>query len=786
MSWLPVPRWLAMLLLFSVSYGTQSLAQVSSCTATYTCPSGVNECYRLNGGGQVSTRPVPGTFASEAACTTYVINANPKGQSISCSCQGGSAGASGAATTGSTLGDALNLGANLWIIQNVKNPYTAVFAQNFTQGFLTGLFSNNNSNPEAQRQQQLAYEAFQRQQREEAERARIAEQQRIDAIYARLNRQLKLSGNTSQLALKTGGPVGDLPMKLSSGPDSGLKLKLGDTATAGYGIQGLPGIYVGGPAENSGGLELKLGDSSTPATATTQPVPPMGIPGLPGLNLSNVEPSQAAQLADAATTLTGPERSMAEDAALQAAQKNPALTAPSDDPFVTDYQKEAQGYDAAVQPQQQALQKASEAEGHVQADKAALDYASKVVQSPDATEAQKQAFQQMQSAAHSDEAAAVAAREMFEQTDIHLSIARERASGALAGLAPPPAEPGASTKKAPLANRSAPGSHAAQFPAVVASSALSPLSPSSNPQVLVTPPTGGKPYRMSVNECVASYSPTGAVPTLEGLKHQLDMDETAYERLYKTAEEQHELKAEWMSEMRKAVQDVAWGVVDHGADEMLTSSKEATAEEAKDLLPKLDATKKEVREFRAEVVKDGQVLEVVGGDPEMLANLRARTAELKAQAQPLIARSRALITEEANLKGAERTLGEFKETRDFINWITDMDGPGKIEESNPIAKSEKGDINPGLEGVKQVLKIGVDLAWHGTPMGAAIGTASTMIDLSYDLAVGYFGYEQLKQMKQNDVTYKQAQGILAARIDRLNAEIGCYQKTNLTTAEAGR
>ena len=220
--------------------------------------------------------------------------------------------------------------------------------------------------------------------------------------------------------------------------------------------------------------------------------------------------------------------------------------------------------------------------------------------------------------------------------------------------------------------------------------------------------------------------------------------------------------------------------------EMLKSSKEAAAEEAKDLLPKLDATKKEVREFRAEVVKDGQVLEVVGGDPEMLANLRARTAELKAQAQPLIARSRALITEEANLKGAERTLGEFKETRDFINWTTDMEGPGKIEESNPIAKSEKGDINPGLEGVKQVLKIGVDLAWHGTPMGAAIGTASTMIDLSYDLAVGYFGYEQLKQMKQNDATYKQAHGILAARIDRLNAEIGCYQKTSLTTAEAGR
>jgi len=65
-------------------------AQVSSCTATYTCPSGVSACYSLNGGGPVSTRPVPGTFASDAACTTYVQNANlHSGLSISCSCSGG-------------------------------------------------------------------------------------------------------------------------------------------------------------------------------------------------------------------------------------------------------------------------------------------------------------------------------------------------------------------------------------------------------------------------------------------------------------------------------------------------------------------------------------------------------------------------------------------------------------------------------------------------------------------------------------------------------------------------
>ena len=65
----------------------------------------------------------------------------------------------------------------------------------------------------------------------------------------RLNSQLKLSGSTTQLALKTDGPLQNLPMKLSSSsPDNGLKLKLGDNSTAGYGIQGLPGMYVGGSA----------------------------------------------------------------------------------------------------------------------------------------------------------------------------------------------------------------------------------------------------------------------------------------------------------------------------------------------------------------------------------------------------------------------------------------------------------------------------------------------------------------------------------------------------------
>ena len=360
-----IPAATFSLLLCALNSTPRAVAQ-GSCTVTYDCQ-GNSGCASVMG-GQVTQRTL--NYADQKACEKAASDASVGHPVpvIGCNCgDGTAANAAGAASTGSLTGDALNLGANLWIIQNVKNPYTAVFAQNFTQGFLKGLFS---SDPEAQRQQQFAYEAVQRQQQEAAERARVAEQLRIDAMFARLNSQLKLSGSTTQLALKTGGPLGDLPMKLSSsGPDTALKLKMGNASAAGYGIQGLPGIYVRWPApdtaEKSGGLKLKLGDSSTPAP--TQPAPPIGIPGLPGLNLDNVEPTQAAQLADAATTLTGPERSMVEDAALQAAHKNPALNAPSDDPFVTDYRKQAEGYDEAARQQHDALQRASEAEGHVQA-----------------------------------------------------------------------------------------------------------------------------------------------------------------------------------------------------------------------------------------------------------------------------------------------------------------------------------------------------------------------------------------------------------------------------------
>jgi hypothetical protein len=612
-------------------------------------------------------------------------------------------------------------------------------------------------------------------------------------------------------------------MKLSgSDPNSGLKLKLGDASTAGYGIQGLPGIYVGGSnpemAENSGGLKLKLGDSSIPAPATTQPVPPMGIPGLPGLNLNDVEPSQAAQLADAATALTGPERSMAEDAALQAAQKNPALTAPSDDPLVADYQKGAQVYDDAMQQQQQALQKASEAEGHVQADKAALDYASKVVQSPDATETQKQAFQQMQSAAHSDEDAAIAARQMFEHSDIHLSIVRDRASDALASLAPPPTNLGASTSRASPAAASGPGPHALASPRVVASSPVPVLSMSEKPQILASPPTGGKPYVLSVSECVASYSAKGEVPSLEELQKKLDSTMTAMGRIAKSEKTANDVHNEWIDEMRKSVQDVGLHAIDHGVNGLFDSTKEGLDQAEKALDYEAQEVTHEGQMLHAKVVEAREAMNTAKADPDRLAALQTQWDAFDAnQIKPLIARRKELTDEMAATKLWKDRVGKLNNGRDFGAWLTDMNLPCSYSENggficknfkdnNAITKVAKGGDVATADGLKQVLNYAAhhadylvkyskyvvigstaaDLAAHGTFIGQVWDATSLTIDLALDGTTLYLGNQQLQQVKQSNVQFAHAREVLSDRMDRLNAEISCYTKASPTMEEAGR
>lgn len=781
----------------------------------------MSACYSLLGGSQES-RTVPGTFATDEACTEYVKSANAhSGLSIACKCAGGgdSGAGSPAGSTGSLTGDVLNLGANLWIIKNVKNPYTAVFAQHFSQGFLTGLFGNNND-PEAQRQQQEAYDAIQRQQQEAAERARIAEQQRIDAMFARLNSQLKLNGSITELALKTNGPLGDLPMKLSSsGPDNGLQLKLGGGSGGGYGIAGLPGIYVGGPettGDASGGLKMKLGDESAQPSASPAPAPApvpatgMGIAGLPGIYLNDVKPEQALQLADAATSMNGPERGVAEDAALQAAEKNPTLNAPSDDPFVQDYQKQAKEYDGAVAENQQALQAASEAQGHVQVNQGALDYAKQHIDS-NASDQMKQAYAQMEAAAGSDEDAAVKAREMFEGTQVKLEIARDRATDSLAELAPPPVNSGASTSSA------TPGAHAAASSPTVGSSAVPVLSLSAKPQLLATPPTGGKPYVMSVSECVASFSPNNSVPTLEELQKKLESTMTAMERIAKSQENANEEHNDWIDEMRKSVQDMGLHAIDQGVDGIFDSTKEGLDQAEKVLNLEAREVTYEGQMLHQELAEAREAMNTAKADPERLAALQKRWDSFDAnQIKPLMARRKQITDEMAATELWKGRVDKFNNGRDFGAWWTDMNLPCNYSENegfhcknfndNNATKAWNGDDVARSDGLKQVLNYGAhhadylakyskylvvgstaaDLAAHATFIGEVWDATSLTIDLALDGTTLYLGNQQLQQVKQSNAQFAHAREVLSDRMDRLNATMSCYTKASPTMEEAGR
>lgn len=710
--------------------------------------------------------------------------------------KGSSNGTQPNVSTGTTEGDILNLGANLWIMQNIKNPYTAVFAQNFSQGFFTGLFANDT--PEARRQRELEAAALRQRQLEEAERARIAEQQRIDAVFARLNNQLKLSGNNSQLALKTAGTSSNLSLKLSSsGSDSGLQMKLGGDPSPGYGIQGLPGIYVGGPAsapansaDNPNGLKLKIGDSSAPDAAA--PPATAGIPGLPGIYLNNVEPAQAAQVADAAANLSGSERDLAEDAALQAAQKNPALTAPSDDPLVQDFQAHAKDYDSALQARQEALQQASEAQGHVQADQAAVEYARGQLNSSAPSPQQQEAFQKMLQAANSDEGAAMAARQMFENSDAHLSIVRENSANALAGLAQPATVPSSSPLRA-----SSPGVQVATISSPVptnpapmhAAPAAMGLNPSARPASLATPPSGGAPYVESLAACVARVaggaSGTRPTPSLEDLQKQLESERKAFDRIAKTARRANEDRNDWLKDMRKAAQDMGTNALDHGVEGLFDSTKEGLQEAEIELHSEIEATKKEAIQLRQSMLQTRQAMDAAKNDPARLAELTAQWNDLEKNGiTPLLEKRKALEGQWENYFKWERHVASFNSARDFGGWLTDMELPcqrtnGEIScknflENNPIAKSEKGDPNASLDGLKQVLKFGA----HLTPYGETWDAVSTFIDVSFDLSTEVLGYQRLQQIKQNSVQFEKAENMLGQRIERTNAEIDCYQKSH--------
>ena len=465
--------------------------------------------------------------------------------------------------TGNFQQDILTNSVNLLIVSNTKNPLVSSFMQGAASSFISSMFQNN---AEADRQRAImAQQILERQQEAERQR-RIAEQQRLDAMFARLSAALKLEGVPLTLSLKTMDSSSPDSLQLknmnSVGPD-GLRLKLSDASPTAYGLKGLPGIYVGGPGSSdstsSGSAVASAGQNSGsnpnlvngPGTGTTG----SGIPGLPGIYLDTAQPAQAPQLAQAAQTMTGPERTLAEDTAIHAAEKSSDLAGSSRDPKVQSFEQADQDYNKALEANVDAAQQLEETQRHVESDKSAVEVARAQLASITPSVEQQQKFDQMLSAAKTDEDASMLARQNFDSTQITLSASRDRAVSLLSQTAPSTANiPTPTTASPSVSSNAVQFTHSSQ---PVTAQLLRPAVEKGGP--IETPPTPKavsitKP--LGIDACLAaathSATPPASRPSVEQLREQLGIAKESLARLLETHMRENEEREDWAQDMRKS------------------------------------------------------------------------------------------------------------------------------------------------------------------------------------------------------------------------------------------
>jgi hypothetical protein len=703
--------------------------------------------------------------------------------------------------TGNFKQDMLTNSVNLMIVSKTTNPMVSSFMQGAATGFISAMFSNA---AEAQRQQQVMNAEILRRQQEQQrleEQRRIAEQLRIDAMFARLNQTLKLEGLPFNLSLKPMTTGQDLTLKgmNSSGPGD-LKLKIGDHG--GYGVQGLPGIYVGGPAGTPSGSEAVGSANPTPAATTGSESKPYGIqglpgtyvggpadasaanangmPGLPGIYLNGVQPSQAPDLAQAAQTLNGPERTLAQEAALQAAQKNPALTTPSQDPRIENFQNANQDYQQALQANASAVRDYQTAQQHVEADKSAIDVAQGQLRAIAPSVEQQQAFNQMLAAAKTDEDAAAIARRGFDSTEIHLSTSRDHAAAALAqmgSLQSPNPAPSPSISTVDLSHAAQPvtapllRSGASSGMKTTSQAGILPVSASASVAVPVAPkvPALAPRIDIDIDACLAnathSVIPVASRPTVAQLHAQLDIARESLSKLLETHLRENEDREEWAKDMKKGGLDIGYQAFDLTAKMVLGRYLAQTTEE-------FMQASQNMRRLQGALAAETSVAKQASLEAEIGVAIQQRAQAGKAMQL---------------LKQVKQGVDQGGTVRDFRGWVTDNGEP--LQTGNPIEMSKNGDPVPALDGIKQVVKITLsqksvqetlqNLAQVDAKVDPFVDRVLTagnaLIDTGYDLTVEYLGFQQLQKADQNSELFYRAAKPLQQKIQSTAGQLKCYQ-----------
>jgi hypothetical protein len=719
---------LALLVCLACGVGAVSL-WADTCSYTYHCSSA--QCASLMGGAS-GTKSQSGVTKTQ--CET-ARNATIPGGSSECTCVADGAASASTSTSGAMISntgnfsqDTLTNSVNLAIVMNTKNPIMSSFMQGAATSFISSLFADNS---EALRQQQAMTEEILRRAREQAEQRRIAEQQRLDAQFARLNRELKLEGLPFSLLLKGMNSADPAALQLksmsSSGPEA-LSLKLSQSSPTSYGLKGLPGIYVGGPAGSDDSATTGENPNlvNGPGTGRTGP----GIPGLPGIYLDGAQPEQAAEVAQAATNLTGPDKIVAQDTALEAAQRNPALTQPSQDPKVQTFQETVKDYDQATQTAKTTQQEFNQAQSRADADKTAIDVARTKIDLQNATPKQQQAFNEMLGAAKTDEDAAVAARKIFENANAKLSLSRTNAATALSALAP--------------ASASTVDLRAARPSATVAN--------------LKTPARPGTPISMPVVAAAPSAPAPKAIPTQTQLQVRLQGLQDALRRLAEDEKKRGEARAEAAKDVDEAMGDAEERGLDMLVDLLTTGWDNCAPKAGGGIVGKFEDEAKKIPDQIEEVYREASAAK----DVRTLGAFNEKKEQL----------DRTKIWLESSAAQIKRYNDRISQAHAALN------AKEAIEKSNGDWESSLEELHNTIETalddepIKEFLKKSAGLA---TCHVVGLKATSSIVDSVYDIFKEGDAAVALRQMDDNTMKFLAAQKTLDGKLKATTAQLNCYK-----------
>jgi hypothetical protein len=469
--------------------------------------------------------------------------------------------------------------------------------------------------------------------------------------------------------------------------------------------------------------------ASGPGSGTTGP----GIAGLPGIYLDGVQPSQAPQLAQAAENLSGPEKDVAEDTALQSAQHNPALAAPSQDPKINNFQQADQQYQQALGTDTSASQNYNAAQARVTADQSAIQTAQSQLANLQPTVDQQAALQKMLDVAGRDEEAAGIARQMFDNANVNLSVARGNAAGALAAMAPPPANAHAG---APVVG----------------------LNPNSVVANLKTPAIIGTPAAPSALKPASYAPPAKPIPTQQQLRARLEGIQEALRRLAEDEKKRGEARQEAAEDVNEAVGDAEKRGVSMLFDLLTTGWDNCAPLAQGGVVGKFERDAARIPGQIEDVYKDASA----AGAGSDLGAFNNKVEDLEKTKQWL-------ENSAHQIERYNRHLAELEATKSTT---------GIIEESD-------GGWQSTLEGVHKTIEMGLDDKPITDYLEKAAGMAgchvvalkalSSAVESAEDIFKEGNAAEQLRQMDDNTMKFLDAQKELAQKLKATTAQLNCYK-----------